>query len=327
MANAARSAQCVRHLDGIAQATSNEGSKQWWENQMFRFNLWCENNFVFASRRASMDWRLRNAPLLESSVCELLDDLQSHLLCTRLQQPDHWSTILTNSLRRAALIHTTSLNQKPDQEKPVDKDLVNLFRLSRAIRRSGILRRFVKIGSYVEYDDNGVNLTEEFRKGAEKIIHFRLRQCPASQGLQQRVVDTICIRQQHFSYLKVKWEKGKSKPAGRADAAPPTVPRSMLGATLSVSGSLVFARSKTQMKMSPVAVPLHVPSMMTATTAQPDRMKKPRSVKSAQSAEHDEVQCNIDDLPLPPKVPTSAVEYECPYCYMVCSSGEFSGER
>lgn len=45
------------------------------ENQQFRFNLWMSNNYVVDSPRASMDWRLRNAPLLQSTMGDLLDDL------------------------------------------------------------------------------------------------------------------------------------------------------------------------------------------------------------------------------------------------------------
>jgi hypothetical protein len=82
MAIAQRAAQCALGLEGILQLTATEDARLEWENQIFRFNLWSANNFVFAPTRASMDWRLRNAPLLESSMCELLDDLQSSLIRT-----------------------------------------------------------------------------------------------------------------------------------------------------------------------------------------------------------------------------------------------------
>jgi hypothetical protein len=80
MAIAQKAAQCALSLEGILQAAPTEDARQEWENQIFRFNLWSANNFVFAPIRASMDWRLRNAPLLESSMCELLEDLQSALI-------------------------------------------------------------------------------------------------------------------------------------------------------------------------------------------------------------------------------------------------------
>lgn len=49
------------------------------ENQMFRFNLWTSNNVIFTSPRASMDWILRNNPILLSTMEDLLDDLKTNL--------------------------------------------------------------------------------------------------------------------------------------------------------------------------------------------------------------------------------------------------------
>lgn len=49
------------------------------ENQLFRFNLWTSNNFIFERTRTSMDWRLRNASVLHSAMGDLLDDLKANL--------------------------------------------------------------------------------------------------------------------------------------------------------------------------------------------------------------------------------------------------------
>ncbi|KAL3477431.1 hypothetical protein BJX99DRAFT_257460 [Aspergillus californicus] len=305
MGVAIKAAECSRRLEGILQAAASDDSRQDWENHIFRFNLWSENNFVFAPTRASMDWRLRNAALLESSVCELLDDLQSSLI------------------RYAAVMQQARYREQADQHGAVGETLEELFRLSRAIRRSGILRRFVKVGSYVEYDEYGVNLTDEFRKGVERIIDFRLKGSRASHDLQQRVVDTICLRQQHFAYLRAKWEKGK--PTSSVEIAAPALSRSTLGATFSVTGPVSLTASKTRKKE--LVTVRQVASVMTATTAQPDRMKRARSIKSAISVADAEVECNQEALPLPPKVPLNAVEHECPFCYMVCPLEDLSGDR
>lgn len=50
------------------------------ENQLFRFNLWTSNNFIFGAERASMDWRLRNAAVLHSAMEDLLNDLKDNLI-------------------------------------------------------------------------------------------------------------------------------------------------------------------------------------------------------------------------------------------------------
>ncbi|KAL2855689.1 hypothetical protein BJX68DRAFT_264043 [Aspergillus pseudodeflectus] len=283
MAIAQRAAQCALGLEGMLQLTATEDARLEWENQIFRFNLWSANNFVFAPTRASMDWRLRNAPLLESSMCELLDDLQSSLIrCTAM-------------MKNPAI---------PDEANPstlVSDTLEELFRLSRAVRRSGILRRFVKIESYIEFDENGVNLTDEFRKGVERLIEYRLRHSPASQVLQARVVNTICLRQQHFAYLRDKWEKRTVRPTPIKPA--PAQPRSSLGATFSVRGSISSPASPAGKKER-----VTLPTVMTATTARPERVRAVRSLKSAASAEHEDVECSQEDLPLPPKVPPRAIE-------------------
>jgi hypothetical protein len=57
------------------KSTLNPTGLEQAENQLFRFNLWTSNNYVLENPRASMDWRLRNAPLLRSAMGDLLDDL------------------------------------------------------------------------------------------------------------------------------------------------------------------------------------------------------------------------------------------------------------
>ncbi|KAL3447674.1 hypothetical protein BJX65DRAFT_307737 [Aspergillus insuetus] len=271
MAIAQKAAQCALCLEGISQAAPTEDARQEWENQIFRFNLWSANNFVFAPTRASMDWRLRNAPLLESSMCELLDDLQSSLI------------------RCTAMMKKHTIQDAANHSIDVSDTLEELFRLSRAVRRSGILRRFVKIESYIEFDDNGINLTDEFRNGVERLIEYRLKGSPASQILQERVVNTICLRQQHFAYLRAKWEKRTAQPT--AINPVPAQPRSSLGATFSVSGSISSCPRPGKPKER---VP--IPTVMTATTARPERLKTVRSLKSAMSAEHEDVEFSPEDL-------------------------------
>ncbi|CRG86143.1 Importin beta-like protein KAP120 [Talaromyces islandicus] len=259
------------------------------ENSLFRFNLWTSNNFVYAARRASMDWRLRNAPTLHSVMLELLDDLKS---------------ILNR--------HVSTQDPVENTDQETDKlgdTLDQLFRFSRAVRRSGILRRFVKVATYTEFSPNGVNLTEEFRKGAESVIELRLRNSIASTELQRRLVETVCLRQQHFSYLRVRRAKNTPRPDPHLTLS--AVPRSTLGA------SSVSIRAPVSAK----------PSVMTVTTLQSDRLPTLYSVRSG--AVEEEATVILDDLylPQPPRVPKHAREYECPYCFLVYSAEELGGEK
>jgi hypothetical protein len=198
--------------------------------------------------------------------------------------------------------------------------LDGLFRLSRAIRRSGILRRFVKVSNYIEYDESGVSLTEEFRKGVERIIEFRLKPSKASPDLQKRIVDTICLRQQHFSYLRAR--KAKDTLINKNINRPQSGSKSTLGATFSVTGSLSPSTAMRTSRTLP-RDPGVDPSILTATTVQPNRITKAYSIKSAKDTQ---VICSDVDLPPPPKAPDYLKEFECPYCFLVCSVEELSGE-
>jgi hypothetical protein len=206
----------------------------------------------------------------------------------------------------------------------ISENLDRLFRLSRAVRRSGILRRFVKVATYIEYGENGANLTEEFRNGIEKIIEFRLKPSKASQDLRKRIVNTICLRQQHFSYLRAR--KAKNTPIIKNANNPQSVPKSTLGATLSVTGSVSPSTAKNAPRKWPRS-PGPGPSILTATTVQPDPITTAHSVKSAKDNQDPEMVCSDADLPPPPKAPNHLKEFECPYCFLVCSAEELGGER
>jgi hypothetical protein len=81
MAIAIRAAECSLLFDEwLKSSAGDDFLTQDTENQIFRFNLWTANNFIFAPTRGSMDWRLRNAPFLESAMVELLDDLKSNFI-------------------------------------------------------------------------------------------------------------------------------------------------------------------------------------------------------------------------------------------------------
>ncbi|KAH8692087.1 hypothetical protein BGW36DRAFT_386928 [Talaromyces proteolyticus] len=311
MAIATGAAQCDRLFEKWMKAIADHETAlmQGAENQVFRFNLWTANNFIYAPTRASMDWRLRNAPFLESVLIDLLDDLKSNL-------------IKQSSFSKITMVSADEeFASFPDV---ISEILDGIFRFSRAVRRSGILRRFVKLASYVEYDENGVNLTEGFRKGAERIIDFRLKDSRASNSLKSRIVDSICLRQQHFSYLRAR--KAKNTPINNNTNKQSPAPKSTLSATFTVTGSVSPSKPNKRPRKSPRDPRMNL-SLLTATTVEPDRMPKAYSIKSAENSEGDDVKYDDLDIPAPPKAPDHLNEFECPYCFLVCSVGELTGER
>jgi hypothetical protein len=170
-----------------------------------------------------------------------------------------------------------------------------------------------------------VNLTEEFRKGTERLIEFRLKSSNASQDLQKRIVDTICLRQKHFSYLRAK--KAKNTPINKNANNPQSVPKSTLGSTFSVTGSLSPSTAKKTPRKLPQRPGPGLSILSKATTVQPDRITKAYSVKPVNDTQDRDVICSDADLPPPPKAPGHLKEFECPYCFLACSAEELSGER
>ncbi|GES60153.1 phosphatases II [Aspergillus terreus] len=147
MAIAASAKNCARHFESLLQLPASHDLKQDWESVAFRFNIWCENDSVQSPTKASMDWRLRDAPLLQSAVVEALDDLE--------------------------------------------RDLIRA------------LHGFLGFANCVEYAENELNLTEEFRQCAKAAMESLLKSSMASEDLKRRIFDTICLRQEHFAYLRI----------------------------------------------------------------------------------------------------------------------------
>ncbi|KAJ5995494.1 hypothetical protein N7481_002471 [Penicillium waksmanii] len=77
-----------------------------------------------------------------------------------------------------------SSNEDSTVASNVEDTLDQLFRFSRAVRRSGMLHRHVKIANHTEYGPDGVNLTSEFHTAISRIIDHYLKGCTASQELR-----------------------------------------------------------------------------------------------------------------------------------------------
>lgn len=182
----------------------------------------------------------------------------------------------------------------------------------------------MKLTNYIEYGPDGTNLTEEFRIAASRLVEHYLSGSTASQELQDRLVDTICLRQQNFAYLKARKAKRVIKPVEKNQSF--SRPRSTIAPSFSVTGS--FASTVKKKKFVPAEHPVMVErSVMTATTAQYNNALLNYSVQSASaSGQGTEIIGSDSDLPSPPVVPIGRKEWECPYCLLVCSQNEFKGE-
>ncbi|KAJ5741665.1 hypothetical protein N7533_011074 [Penicillium manginii] len=295
------------------------------ENQLFRFNLWTSNNYIFESPRASMDWRLRNAPLLQSAMNDLLEDLILNLIGQSIS-PFTQSFMLINSQESQNTPRQTEelLTGNPTAAPNVEDTLDQLFRFSRAVRRSGMLHRLVKIANHTEYGPDGVNLTSKFHMATSRIIDHYLKGCNASQELRERLVDTICLRQRNFSYLKSQ-KKTRSVPMQVSEQLP-----SGARSTFAPSFSVMTPVTRTGHKEKSIQFKPRLDlrrSLLTATTAQIDHVPLDRSIQSSIAAPQPDVSDEDPELPRPPVVPFGRKEWECPYCLVVCPVKEFRPEN
>lgn len=208
----------------------------------------------------------------------------------------------------------------------VEDTLDQLFRFSRAVRRSGMLHRLVKIANHTEYGPDGVNLTSKFHMATGKIIDHYLKGCTASQELRKRLVDTICLRQRNFSYLK-----SQKKNRSTTIQVPEKLP-SRVSSTFVRSFSVIAPITTTGQKEKPLKLKPRLDldlgrSLMTATTAQIDQVLLDHSIQSSMGASQPEVSDEDLELPRPPDFPHGRTEWECPYCLVVCSVKEFGADN
>ncbi|GJN85884.1 hypothetical protein PLIIFM63780_009458 [Purpureocillium lilacinum] len=272
------------------------------ENLLFRFNLWAENNSAFSEGRDSLDWRLRKASLPHNVIVDLLEDLSA-----------------------VVLGHVAPKQSEVDQHENAGTLLDQLFRFTRAVRRSGALKRFVRAADYfelVEIDGIVVNLTLKFREGVQAYLDMMFKS--TSQELRGRLLETICLRQQNFAYLRSKRKKGSSHVAPRRSASQTG---SRLGSAFSTTG-----RSTNQSQRSAQ----HQPASDRKRDDKAKRRAAPASATTfntnalptidGPTLDKPEADYALEDLPRRPKIlpATRHKEVECPYCLLACDHTEFT---
>jgi len=200
--------------------------------------------------------------------------------------------------------------------------LDQLFRYSKAIRRSGALRRLAKATEYVEYDEEtGINLTEKFREAADQYLRVALGQM--DNNLHGRLLDTICIRQQSFAFQRSRRENKQASVGPETDTMAQT-PRAS-----SRAGSGFGVRSAvagTTRSVSKTSRPL-LPRKRTgapaseATTFVSNASQVPnREPESGQPS----ITFELEELPVRPKILPGEKEHECPYCFTICPATDFT---
>ncbi len=283
------------------------------ENNLFRFNLWAENNNALSDGRDSMDWRLRKTSVPHAVMTDLLEVLAATIQRKFPQEAHSWPG------SHAVAGKLTSVGKSYDVHPEGDLDtadaiLDQLFRFSRAIRRSGIMSRFVKVTNYFEHDEiTGENLTAKFQEGVMPYLDRRLPK-ETDAWLKERLCETICLRQQNFSFLR-SLEKAKAIP--RVETLPGPKARSRLGSAYSVKSRRTDQTDRPA-EPSKRTDSQRQPSIRSATTVETNNLLAFDPIEEEEAAEYTRA-----DLPRRPKPPPVL---KCPYCFLVCHVSEFTEE-
>lgn len=202
----------------------------------------------------------------------------------------------------------------------VEDVLDQIFRYSRAIRRSGGSRRVAQATDYIEYDELGNNLSVKFRESVK--IYLDRAAGNASSDVRGRLLDTICIRQQSFAFQRLR----RASRTTSLDEKPAALP-SIDSRSFSRAGSAFsMKKSETARKTQPT------PSSILSSVS-----RKPKVAPSSATTlistivpsvepqmESLEVTFSLEDLPRRPKIRRGQKEQECPYCFVMCPIEEFT---
>ena len=214
--------------------------------------------------------------------------------------------------------------------------LEELFDLSRAIHRSGILSRFSKLANFTETVDLGgqaVDIGAKFRDNIKLVV--KRRHPSASPSLIQRLVDTIYLRHQNFVYLQARESQSsrglyeKHDVSSDKESSPHTPLQRIRVIDPSHAPLPQLEPLLEQVKNTDkMATNFRSGNPFAASTANADKVLKPRSVRSSSSTVF---QFNSGELsqviPRPPKVLPGHSHAKCPYCFLVCPAAELKGSQ
>lgn len=207
-------------------------------------------------------------------------------------------------------------------EADLDDVLDRLFRFSRAIQRSGETRRRTRVAQFVEggVENEAEHISAAFRQRVVEYLDMRTQRGTwsrlESNPLKERILDTICLRQQYFAYLTWRRQSRRPQHDETHTRQTPVVSRS----SMARSGTVSITRSTGSIPKIPASNP------QKNRTSQ-IKFMAPTTVESRAEPMMSEVDlktCMPEDvaidLPARPTIPSTKgiKEMECPYCFQIC---------
>ena len=324
-------------------------------DEVGRFRVWCSNLGVLQRGHSSLDYRLRDSPLLFSNVMKLLKEAQKNLseaiAVLSHQRKPYEDTLEDDQSDEDNSSVELSGEESDDDEFPRNElgmrffQIVdindNLFRLSIRIRSPTLRTRGLKAVAYREPDkETGVDVLQQYAEFDRKYLEDAFRDLRADRTapesstsyLLDRLSSAITRRRQQFKYWRRHRAKLSSTPqllhasmdlnVGIDDAPAQPFP---------VEHQLVSAETPLGLDMAPRSefAPKSTIFSGTEVTAHHKTLDEPvdsMSVTSVATTARD-LSGNEVEVPSAPEQAVYGRDFECPYCFAICPSRYGDNQR
>ncbi|KAF2262112.1 hypothetical protein CC78DRAFT_520841 [Lojkania enalia] len=319
------------------------------EDEFGRYRVWSGNLGALQKGHSSLDYRLRDSPLLSSNTLKLLKELEQNLSeaiavisGSRLpyeQQPkpdeieekddDFYSEDEDDDDDRAA--PKTELEQRFLEIVDI---VDNLYKLSVRIRTPTLKSRSLKAASYRPKDpETGIDIFEEYARfdlqhTRELIQHLRAEHVQEvdvdNDFLVGRISRAITLRRRQFKY----WRRHRDKLGVSTilDDTHLTVqpiaqqPDALIRHdTLEVQPERVVPIATKEAPSEKTGKTLLSGTEATQHHQSLDEIVDSKSVTSYATTVHDLTGRGVE-LPSPPNAAAGDKDFECPYCFIICPS-------
>ena len=318
------------------------------EDEMGRFRVWCGNLGALQKGHSSLEYRLRDSPLLSSNTLKFLEELEENL-------KEAFAIVSGARLpfEEQAKLESTPEDEDDDDFFSEDDDeddepsgprtelrmrfeeivdiISNLYKLSVRIRTPTTRARSLRASSYNPKDaETGVNIMECYAN--HDVQHIRellsqLRHSSADAGdeddfLVRRLSAAITLRRRQFKY----WKRHREK-LGTSTILE-DIPRPILPTFEVNEGVQRLDTLDVPLEVIPATGMVRTPSQKTGKTLLSgteathyhqslDEIIDAKSVTSYAVTVKD-IHGKGVELPPPPKAANGEKDFECPYCYIIC---------
>ncbi|KAF2086811.1 hypothetical protein K490DRAFT_42927, partial [Saccharata proteae CBS 121410] len=316
------------------------------EDEYGRFRVWAGNLGAQQRGHSSLDYRLRDSPLLSSNVLKLLRELEINLkeallVVTGARLPyDQQVSSEDVSDDDDVSVDSSGDDDESDEERPRTEleqrmsdvvDIIdNLYKLSIRIRSPTLQSRSLKAAAYRPKDaETGVDVYSQYsihdKRHVEELVAAARKASIASDEsgpdwLVERLSRAITKRRQQFQYWRKHRDKlaNEREPVGSTIAPPERHAAPLLqipddqDTPLGVSFNGIHASASDKAPRTILSG-----TEVTAHDRTLDDAVDSKSVTSVATTAKD-LTGNGIDLPPPPKGADGERDFECPYCFVIC---------